>query len=201
MSNPPEGQDILEFVDTTGYDFLGSVSLVIAIFTTAFRENPNVVSTDLVPNLDQTKESNYAHDTTVSSVDDKVSVTAFNQALQFYADLTRSISRAIFQITSKLTHAYLDEKLSVFVYEHFSAYFKPVEKRLFSVYTLASYCVTYLSVSVQSLYSVFSIPLFCILNPSILYSQSLYSVFSIPLVCILNPSILYSQSSQFIKSL
>ena len=43
VGSPPEDQDILEFIDTTGYAFLGSISLTISTFTTAFCDNDNVV--------------------------------------------------------------------------------------------------------------------------------------------------------------
>ena len=48
MGNPPEDQDILEFIDTTAYPFLGSVSLTIDTFKRAFKENPNVTLEQIV---------------------------------------------------------------------------------------------------------------------------------------------------------
>ena len=42
VGSPPEEPDILEFLDTTGYAFLGSVSLTISTYKTAFCESSNV---------------------------------------------------------------------------------------------------------------------------------------------------------------
>ena len=72
VGSPSEDQDILEFLDTTGYAFLGSVSLSISTYKTAFCENPNVT----------------------------------------------------------LPAAELEEMLSEFAYQHFSAYFQHMQSRL-----------------------------------------------------------------------
>ncbi|KAL5254697.1 hypothetical protein ACHWQZ_G014210 [Mnemiopsis leidyi] len=71
VGSPSEDQDILEFLDTTGYAFLGSVSLSISTYKTAFCENPNVT----------------------------------------------------------LPAAELEEMLSEFAYQHFSAYFQHMQSR------------------------------------------------------------------------
>ena len=60
VGSPPEEQDILEFLDTTGYAFLGSVSLTISTYKSAFSENTNL--TLPAPELEETlSEFAYQH--------------------------------------------------------------------------------------------------------------------------------------------